>query len=86
MPDNVRAIDCQTAVRQLWDYLDEELDDQRMHEVERHLDTCSHCLPHAEFGRRFLEALGRVRECHVMPPTVRSQVMAALSAAGFPAE
>jgi hypothetical protein len=40
-PDNVRAIDCQTAVRQLWDYLDEELDDQRMGEVKRHLDSCN---------------------------------------------
>jgi anti-sigma factor (TIGR02949 family) len=86
MPDNVREIDCQTAVRQLWDYLDAELDDQRMSEVERHLETCSHCLPHAEFGRRFLEALGRVRDRHVMPPAARSQVLATLSAAGFSAE
>jgi anti-sigma factor (TIGR02949 family) len=85
-PDNVRAIDCQTAVRQLWDYLDEELDDQRMGEVKRHLDSCNHCLPHAEFGRRFMEALGRARERHAMPPEVRSQVMASLSAAGFSAE
>lgn len=86
MPENVRAIDCQTAVRQLWDYLDEELDDQRMHEVERHIDTCRHCLPHAEFGKRFLEALGRARDRHVMPPAVRSQVLAALASAGFSGE
>jgi len=86
MPDNVREIDCQTAVRQLWDYLDEELDDQKMGEVERHLDSCSHCLPHAEFGKRFLEALGRARDRHVMPPAVRTQVMTALSAAGFSSE
>jgi anti-sigma factor (TIGR02949 family) len=83
MPDETRAIDCQTAVRQLWDYLDSELDDQRMAEVHHHLETCSHCLPHAQFGTRFLEALNRVRDRHLMPPAVRSQVLAALGDAGF---
>lgn len=83
MPDEIRGIDCQTAVRQLWDYLDEELDDRRMSEVRQHLESCSHCLPHAEFGTRFLQALSRVRDRHVMPPAVRSQVMTALSEAGF---
>ena len=83
MPDDIRAIDCRTAVRQLWDYLDGELDDQRMVEVRQHLLTCRKCLPHAEFGRRFIQALSRARERHVMPPAVRSQVMAALTEAGF---
>lgn len=82
-PDIVREIDCRTAVRQLWDYLDEELDEQRMNEVRKHLETCRHCLPHAEFGRRFLHALNGARERHVMPPAMRSQVMAALAQAGF---
>ncbi|HEY5545597.1 MAG TPA: zf-HC2 domain-containing protein [Gemmatimonadaceae bacterium] len=86
MPDNIRAIDCQNAVRQLWDYLDAELDDQRMTEVKQHLDTCRHCLEHAEFGQRFIQALKRVRDRHVMPSAVRSQVIAVLSAAGFSAE
>jgi len=83
MPDEVREIDCQSAVRQLWDYLDSELDDQRMVEVRHHLLTCKKCLPHAEFGRRFIQALSRARERHVMPPAVRNQVMAALSQDGF---
>jgi anti-sigma factor (TIGR02949 family) len=83
MPDEIRAIDCQTAVRQLWDYLDDELDDVRMVEVRQHLLTCKSCLPHADFGRRFIQALSRAREHHVMPPAVRSQVMTSLAAAGF---
>ena len=83
MPDEIREIDCQSAVRQLWDYLDEELDDQRMIEVRQHLLTCRKCLPHAEFGRRFIQALSRARERHVIPPAVRNQVMSALSQAGF---
>ena len=83
MPDEIHAIDCQTAVRQLWDYLDEELDDRRMSEVRQHLESCSHCLPHAEFGARFIQALSSARDRHEMPPAVRSQVMAALNEAGF---
>lgn len=83
MTDGVRVIDCATAVRQLWEYLDAELDDQRMAEVRQHLATCADCLPHAEFGRRFLDALWRVRERQVMPAEVRAQVVAALNAAGF---
>jgi anti-sigma factor (TIGR02949 family) len=83
MADEIRSIDCRTAVQQLWDYLDEELDDRRMLEVRAHLETCRACLPHADFDQRFLEALSRVRELHVMPPAVRSQVMAALARDGF---
>jgi anti-sigma factor (TIGR02949 family) len=83
MPDEIRSIDCTTAVSKLWDYLDEELDDQRMREVQKHLEDCSACLPHADFGRRFLAALNAARQRHLMPPTVRAQVMAALSADGF---
>jgi anti-sigma factor (TIGR02949 family) len=86
MPDETRAIDCRTAVQQLWDYLDDELDDQRMVEVRQHLLTCKSCLPHAEFGRRFIQALSRARERHVMPSEFRGQVMAALSEAGFSPE
>jgi len=86
MPDEIREIDCLSAVRQLWDYLDEELDDQRMVEVRHHLLTCKECLPHAEFGRRFIQALSRARERHVMPPAVRAQVMSALAQSGFSPE
>jgi len=83
MPEEIHAIDCQTAVRQLWDYLDEELDDRRMSEVRQHLESCSHCLPHAEFGTRFIQALSSARDRHEIPPAVRSQVLAALNEAGF---
>ena len=86
MPDETRVIDCQTAVKRLWDYLDDELDDRRMVEVRQHLESCKSCLPHAEFGRRFIQALSRARELHVMPSQVRSQVMSALAEAGFAAD
>ena len=83
MPDEIRSIDCRTAVSKLWDYLDAELDDQRMRELERHLEECKDCLPHADFGRRFLQALNGARQRNLMPPALRAQVMSALAADGY---
>jgi len=83
MPDEPRVIDCREAVRQLWDYLDEELTEDRMAEVRNHLDHCQSCLPHHDFGRRFLDALHAGRRRQLMPDQVRSHVMSALAGAGF---
>jgi anti-sigma factor (TIGR02949 family) len=83
MPDDVREMDCHSAVRQLWDYLDGELNDQVVAEVRRHLEQCERCLPHEEFGRRFLEALHASRRRQLMPSEVRHHVLVALGEAGF---
>jgi anti-sigma factor (TIGR02949 family) len=83
MPDDVREMDCRSAVRQLWDYLDGELNDEVVAEVRRHLELCERCLPHEEFGRRFLAALHASRGRQLMPSEVRHHVLAALGEAGF---
>jgi anti-sigma factor (TIGR02949 family) len=82
-PNDVPDIDCQTAVRQLWDYLDQELTEDRMAMVRQHLATCERCLPHEDFGTRFLAALRATREEHLMPPEVKARVMELLAAAGY---
>lgn len=83
MSDDVRPIDCKTAMQELWDYLDQELDSQAMAEVRQHLTSCRDCFSHADFDKRFLEALGRVKELHLMPAEVRKLVMAALAKDGL---
>jgi anti-sigma factor (TIGR02949 family) len=81
---NCRDIDCRTAVQQLWDYLDQELTPERMEEVRAHLQKCSSCLPHHDFGRVFLAALSEARESDVCASdALRSRVMDSLRAAGF---
>jgi mycothiol system anti-sigma-R factor len=68
---------------QLWDYLDDELTQERMGAIRRHLAECSRCHPHAEFAERFLEALGRCRCQEEMPEYVRERVLERLRDLGF---
>lgn len=86
MPNDVPDIDCLTAVRQLWDYLDQELDDRQMAIVRQHLEQCRSCLPHHDFGRQFLQALHAARDAGLMPPETRRRVMERLTQAGLTIE
>jgi len=76
-------LDCRAAVLQLWDYLDEELTEARMTLVRQHLEGCAACLPHLDFGRAFLDAVGQTRAEERCPPKVRARVMERLREAGF---
>lgn len=50
-------IDCETAVRRLWDYLDGRLPASAHDEVEAHLAACALCPPHFAFARAIQSAL-----------------------------
>jgi anti-sigma factor (TIGR02949 family) len=57
-----RTIDCEEALRQLFDYLDAELPAERIDDMEWHLRRCRSCFSRAQFERRLksrLAALGR---------------------------
>jgi mycothiol system anti-sigma-R factor len=71
---NGEPLDCDMALQQLWDYLDQELTDERMAEVREHLMRCAECLPHVMFGERFLLAIRQTREERAMPPYLRARV------------
>ena len=78
-----RKLDCDAVVRQLWDYLDEELTEDRMAAIREHLSTCAKCYPHFEFEQAFLDTLARVQRDHPDLNRVREKVIAALRAEGF---
>jgi anti-sigma factor RsiW len=50
-------IDCETAVRRLWDYLDGRLPPSARDEVEAHLAVCEYCPPHFSFAREMQATL-----------------------------
>lgn len=71
-------IDCRAAMQRLWDYLDGELTEARMAEIDQHLKHCAACLPHAEFAQRFLRSLQQTREDRPMPAELKRRVMSLL--------
>ncbi len=83
MPNEVRDIDCLSALKQFWDYLDHELTEERMAEIGKHLTTCQECLLHHDFGRRFLDALQTSRNAGAMPAESRAKVLDHLLESGF---
>ena len=70
-------ITCAEAVRQLWEYLDGELEAADRAAVEEHLSFCRRCCGEAEFAeelRAFL-AQGAAEE---LPQDVRARLSATL--------
>lgn len=51
------VIDCEVAVRRLWDFLDGRLPTIAREEVEAHLATCLLCPPHFEFAEEMQRVL-----------------------------
>lgn len=76
-------IDCETAMRRLWDFLDAELDETRAAELEAHLAGCDRCPPHVAFFRELRRSVAAARRDHEAPDALRARVLSALRADGF---
>lgn len=57
-----RQIDCEQALRQVFEYIDHELGDSAHEAMQLHLHTCKSCFSRVEFERRLKEKLGALRE------------------------
>ena len=78
-----QPVNCVTALRQLWDYLDGELTSERLEAIRKHIEICSRCFPSYDFEKMFLEAISATRpECRA-PERLRDKIEAALREAGF---
>lgn len=64
------SLTCEEVIRQLFAYLDRELDDEVSVEIDRHLETCRECFSRAEFERRLRQ---KVRETGKQQPPERLQ-------------
>jgi len=76
-------IDCETAVRRLWDFLDGELGAMSAAEVEAHLATCARCVPHFAFATEMLDAVTASRRVPGDLEPLRARVVTALETQGF---
>ncbi|NUO65538.1 MAG: hypothetical protein HOQ34_18390 [Gemmatimonadaceae bacterium] len=76
-------LDCESVMRELWDYLDGELTPERMAAIRAHIDMCKRCYPQHQFERAFLDALAARAPQHSHPDQVAAKVLAALEARGL---
>lgn len=58
-------IACEEALRQLYAYLDRELDRHAHRAIEQHLRVCRACFSRAEFERRLKERVRATRGARV---------------------
>ena len=69
----VRVIDCEEALRRLFEYLDAELHAEPRHEMEQHLERCRGCFSRLEFEKRlkaYTAELGR----EPVPPALEARI------------
>jgi anti-sigma factor (TIGR02949 family) len=76
------AIDCEHAVRQLWDYLDGRLPDEAREQVAAHLAICDPCTSHFAFEQSFLDSVRTLRRTDAAFSTLRDRVRASLRGRG----
>lgn len=76
-------VDCESVMRQLWDYLDGELTSDRMTAIRGHIELCKRCYPQYEFEQSFLAAVAARGQQHSAPQQLRARVSDALRAQGL---
>jgi mycothiol system anti-sigma-R factor len=55
-----RIIDCEEALRRLFEYIDAELADELRREVDHHLERCRSCFSRMEFEKRLKAHVGEL--------------------------
>ena len=83
MPMSAPMLDCESVMRQLWDYLDAELTPERMEEIRMHIEMCKRCYPQYQFERSFLDAVAARGRTHSDPERLRANLLAALRSNGL---
>ncbi|MDX2120136.1 MAG: zf-HC2 domain-containing protein [Gemmatimonadota bacterium] len=79
----MQKLDCETVMRQLWDYLDGELTPEWALELAAHLAACQRCHPQMAFEQAFLTVLASTRSTGNHSAALRQRVMAMLQAEGI---
>jgi anti-sigma factor (TIGR02949 family) len=62
-------IDCEQALKQLFEFIDHELPEGERDAMQHHLHTCKSCFSRFEFERRLKEKLGALRVTEVSSET-----------------
>jgi mycothiol system anti-sigma-R factor len=71
------VITCAQAVRELWNYLDGQVDDAQREAVEQHLSVCRRCCGELEFAEELRGFLAKSAD-EELPPDVHARLIATL--------
>jgi mycothiol system anti-sigma-R factor len=69
---------CSSVLRDVWLFLDDEMDPEYRAKVQQHLDECSPCLEEAGLDRKLKELLHRKCGGDRAPEQLRQRVIASL--------
>ena len=85
MTPPIAFISCEEVIRSVWDYLDEEIDQDGKERIRRHLELCDHCRDHYTFEGRLLHSLGRLLDDdgNDATATLRERIVRALTEHGY---
>lgn len=70
----MRRIDCDEVLREVWSYLDGEIEETRYLEIETHVEECAGCGPRYEFQRRLLSLIQIRCKQGPLPESVRQRL------------
>jgi predicted anti-sigma-YlaC factor YlaD len=84
--DTPALIDCETAARALYDYLDGRLPQATMESVRHHVEICTACAGHYRFARRVLDLVPASLPLTDPTHALRMKVVAALRSEGYAGE
>ncbi len=73
------GIDCGGVMQQLYEYIDEELDEETVKKIRQHLEKCQRCYPRYNFEKAFLRFLGDQGRV-AAPPELRRKIFAGILA------
>jgi anti-sigma factor (TIGR02949 family) len=76
-------MDCRKAAEKLYDLLDGELTAEVEQKLRDHVADCPDCYTVADFEKRFLQALQKLKDHGCCPETLKSKVQESLRAAGL---
>lgn len=65
---------CRDVVENIMGYIDMELDDKTLEELERHLEECPECQAFVRTYRKMLEISGRLKGRSFVSPDVRRRL------------
>jgi anti-sigma factor (TIGR02949 family) len=71
-------INCSEAVRQLWEYLEDELPAGDREKIDEHLGACLRCCGEAEFAQELRKLLATHAHADGIPDRVRQRLLSTL--------